>query len=125
MVFRGKGESQDYWYRPTKVTQADQSQPGAESSFSRVDSNIINAPYGTWRAVVESAQISQKVDLMIRDRTMPELPPEWVSHEPYQSTPLAHADIGLETVTFRHARIHKCQHCQLRQRHDLCYSNCS
>jgi len=77
MVSRDIGKSQDYWYRPSKVAEAYQSQRGAESGFSPADSRIINTPVGNWRDVVKSALTSQTVDLMIRDRTMPELSPEW------------------------------------------------
>ena len=102
------GESQDYWYRPSKVV--DPSQRHVESGYSDVDNIIIQKPVGNWHAVLESALVSQNIDLLIRDLSMPEPPAEWVSRESYQATHFAHADIGPATVTFRHvpsARTHR------------------
>ena len=110
IVSRNIGKSQDYWYRPSKVV--DPFQHHVELSYSRVDSIIIQKPVGNWRAVVGSALRSQRVDLMIRDQSMPEPSTEWVSREPYQPAHFTHADTGPETVTFQHvpsARTHKYQ----------------
>ena len=100
IIPRSIGEDQDYWYRPSKVV--DPSQLSVELGHSGVDNIIVQQSVGNWRAVIELALVSQNIDLMIRDRSMPEPPEEWVSRDSYQSTHLAHAEIGPETVTFRH-----------------------
>ena len=110
IVSRNIGKSQDYWYRLSKVV--DPFQHRVELGYSRVDSIIVQKPVGNWRAVVGSALRSQRVDLMIRDQSMPEPSTEWVSRKPYQPAHFTHADTGPETFTFQHvpsARTHKYQ----------------
>ncbi|KAH9169943.1 hypothetical protein EDB89DRAFT_1364293 [Lactarius sanguifluus] len=70
-ILRGIGESQDYWYRPS-IT--DSSQRRVQSGYSGVDSDIVNTPFVSARAVIHAAVRAQGVDLMIRDRSRP-LPP--------------------------------------------------
>lgn len=48
--------------------------------------------------MVDAALRAQNLDIMIRDRFMPEPPTGWVSRELYQPTHLAHEDIGPELL---------------------------
>ena len=81
IVLHGIGENQDYWYRPSKV--ADPSLGLVESGYSPADSDIVNTPFVNARAVIHAAVRAEGVDLMIRDRSMPLPPTDWVSREPY------------------------------------------
>lgn len=90
-------ERQDYWHRPS-ITEY--SQRRVQSGYPGDDSNVINKPVETGRALVDVALRVQNVDLMIRDRSMPEPDSGWVSRNSYQTAHLAHADIGPETVLF-------------------------
>ncbi|KAH8980109.1 hypothetical protein EDB92DRAFT_304284 [Lactarius akahatsu] len=65
------GRKQDYWHRPS-IT--DPSQRPIQSKYLCDDGDIINRPVGNGRDLMESALRSQRVDLMIRDRSRP-LPP--------------------------------------------------
>ncbi|KAH9009579.1 hypothetical protein EDB84DRAFT_1571137 [Lactarius hengduanensis] len=65
------GRKQDYWHRPS-IT--DPSQRPIQSNILGDDGDIINRPVENGRDLMESALRSQKVDLMIRDRSRP-LPP--------------------------------------------------
>ena len=80
-VLRGIGENQDYWYRPSKV--ADSSLGRVKLGYSRADNDIVNTPFVDARAVIHAAVRARGVDLMIRDRSMPLPPTDWVSREPY------------------------------------------
>ncbi|KAI9435100.1 hypothetical protein H4582DRAFT_703316 [Lactarius indigo] len=70
-VLRNIGQKQDYWYRPS-VT--DSFQHRVQSGYSGVDSDIVNTPFASPRAVIHAAVRAQGIDLMIRDRSRP-LPP--------------------------------------------------
>ncbi|KAH9175842.1 hypothetical protein EDB89DRAFT_287927 [Lactarius sanguifluus] len=71
IVLRNIGKKQDYWHRPS-ITNPSQRHIPAE--YLGYDSEIVNRPVGNGRDLMESALRSQKVDLMIRDRSGP-LPP--------------------------------------------------
>ncbi|KAI9435102.1 hypothetical protein H4582DRAFT_703309 [Lactarius indigo] len=71
IVLRNIGESQDYWYRSSII---DSSQRRFQWGYSDVDSDIVNTPFASARAVIHAAVRAQRVDLMIRDRSRP-LPP--------------------------------------------------
>ncbi|KAI9449363.1 hypothetical protein BJY52DRAFT_253247 [Lactarius psammicola] len=74
IVLRNIGESQDYWYRPSRVADPSQRRVGLGHSGANSDSYIVNTPVGNGRALIDLALRSQDVDLMIRDRSRP-LPP--------------------------------------------------
>lgn len=69
IVLCNTGESQDFWYRPSRVTDP------SESGCSRVID--VHKSVGDCRAVLELALRSQNVDLKIRDRSLPEPPMDW------------------------------------------------
>lgn len=81
IVLRDIGESQDYWYRPS-INSASRH---TVSGYSDGDSDIVNTQFADARAVIHAAIRAQRVDLMIRDQSIPEPPADsgWVSCKPY------------------------------------------
>ncbi|KAI9435076.1 hypothetical protein H4582DRAFT_702259 [Lactarius indigo] len=73
IVLHSIGESQDYWYRPSII---DFSQGRAQWDYSGADSDIVNTPFASARAVIHAAVRAERVDLMIRDRSRPLPPPD-------------------------------------------------
>ena len=92
MVFRGNGENQNYWYRPSII---DSFQSRVQPDFSYDDNEIVKKPVGSWRDLVDMALRCQNVDLMARDKSMPDPPADsgWVSCKPHRTAHLAHAAI--------------------------------
>lgn len=74
------GKRQDYWHRPS-IT--DSSLRRVQSVYSNDDGEVVNKLVENGPALVDVALRSQFVDLMIRDRSMPEPPADsgWVSCE--------------------------------------------
>ncbi|KAF8261588.1 hypothetical protein EI94DRAFT_1810040 [Lactarius quietus] len=70
IVLRDIGERQDYWHRPSRV--ADSFQHRIAWDYSDDDREIINTQFANAGAVIHAAVRAQGVDLMIRDRSMPE-----------------------------------------------------
>ena len=94
LVLRDIGESQYYWYRPSRVANSSQLRHDVELVYSSADRDIVNTLFVDARAVIHAAVRAQGVDLMIRDRSKPEPPAcsGWVSRRPYEAIPLAHAE---------------------------------
>jgi hypothetical protein len=85
------GERQDYWYRPSILNL---SQHRFGLGYAAVNSEIIKKPIENAHALIDAALSSQNIDFMIRDVSNPVPPADlgWVSRQPYQSTPLTHAE---------------------------------
>jgi hypothetical protein len=72
IILRNIGESHDYWHRPSRVAD-----PSPDRVQPDNDSEIVKSSVRTGRAVIDAALRAQNVDLMIRDRSMPEPPKDW------------------------------------------------
>ncbi len=97
---RNIGKSQDYWHRPS-VT--DSSRRRVESTYSDDDIELVNKPLESGHALLDVAlqSQSQKVDFMIRDRSLPE-PPEhsgWVCFRAYETSHLAHTKASIRNCS--------------------------